>query len=462
MEAYKTNLFGINILNGLADAENLPQALTRPTSQAVTASLDGEKQEEIKEEEEESDSSSSESSGSDDDDEEEESSSDRESSDEEEEPAQVNSGLVASKSGDVTSSKIKGGASTPTGISPPSTPLNTLRQFKNKFAQQISTTQLGSSSSSVSNTPATWSRVTSKASSRNRAHATSARKTKSRQASAASLDFSNNERNTKSLVTDSPNESSGESDVEGLFNDQESDESDDEHPSSLKLSPHTKRPYRIRRFGKRAEPGLNLKRQLWHRAVAAPPPSMNPPIPLASYGMRPVSSSAAQTAATKYLQSSLASNLILAPTPTRMPIVAKGVDLHNFHIYGVFASSAANGTTKLFGISEDSSRPSLITPECAASLIKPLTMLERQGTQAITLAFFDLWLLLLALFGLYKQSVPHLPAVWVSKLAAVVFSTVQVVQIQQFHVNFHRDVVRGSCEEALSELLLHICSLPRH
>lgn len=60
--------------------------------------------------------------------------------------------------------------------------------------------------------------------------------------------------------------------------------------------------------------------------------------------------------------------------------------------------------------------------------------------------------MLLALFGLYQQSVPHLPAVWISKLAAVIFNVLQVVKIQAFHDTFHEDVIEGTCNDTPSRL----------
>lgn len=463
MEAYKSNSFGVSILKGLESSVDVPEtqlqdsrATAAPASVAAASeSIEGdeeESEEDDEEEEEEDDESESESSSSSESSDDEDSdSSDEEDEEEDEEDASSSAAFSLPSFSAKTSAAVQAGTITPTGISPVNSPPNSpsaLPRLKNALATRDPESQL----SSFQSPPPPQFPL-------QRAATT----TLSRRPAQARVQPAF----VSDLYEDSGSDESSGSDSD--LEDVPESESDAEERGH-RLSVRSHRLTRLRRgliarhlvlrslaLSERsaravvpstlassapARSVVNAAPDFNKPGIAALPSGMGAPVPMNADPMTQVKPVEPQ-------ESILSSQSVTQATalPTQLAQLNKRAD---FPVDGVTTSRSENGTVQIFGLAEDSTRPLVVTTECASSLTAPIAMLERQGTQATTLAFFDLWLLLLALFGLYKQSVPHLPAVWISKLAAVIFNVVQTVKIQQFHDKFHSDVVQGSCGDSSS------------
>lgn len=173
-----------------------------------------------------------------------------------------------------------------------------------------------------------------------------------------------------------------------------------------------------------------------------------------------VASEAAQASASAAPSepAALASNRAFeSPIPFDVPsasplLIKRHAKRQSFPVAGVTTNLVANDTIEVSGLGKDpNAEPIEIDRECTDALAIPLLAIERQGVQALALAAFDFWLFLLALFGVYHQSVPHVLATWVSKAAAVGWSGFQVSSVQSFHQIFTENVTQGACAGASGE-----------
>lgn len=186
---------------------------------------------------------------------------------------------------------------------------------------------------------------------------------------------------------------------------------------------------------------------------AAGPAQFDPQLTETGLLLSPAASEAVPASA-----SAPASNIAFEPpvpfaAPSASPLLLKR---HNkrqsFPIAGVSTNLVANDTIEVSGLGKDpDAEPFQIDQQCTDALAMPLLAIEHQGVQALALPAFDFWLFLLALFGVYHQSVPHVLATWVSKAAAVGWSGFQVASIKNFHQTFTEKVTEGACAGASGE-----------
>ncbi|SCV72582.1 BQ2448_4119 [Microbotryum intermedium] len=87
----------------------------------------------------------------------------------------------------------------------------------------------------------------------------------------------------------------------------------------------------------------------------------------------------------------------------------------------------------------------MVSEACATSLNQPIEWILRLKITSVTLASFQLWMLIILGVAWYQASNSHLGAVALSQTLVSIFAIAQVVRTYKFHANFANQILLGPC-----------------
>ncbi|GAA5913454.1 hypothetical protein JCM5296_003637 [Sporobolomyces johnsonii] len=96
------------------------------------------------------------------------------------------------------------------------------------------------------------------------------------------------------------------------------------------------------------------------------------------------------------------------------------------------------------GVKDGQGRTLVVTEACAEAMAKPLLYISRLYIEALSLLFYELWILMLCLSSVWAASTPHLVAVVVARAAGLGFGIYQPTQTASLRRQF-QSIASAAC-----------------
>ncbi|GAA5979822.1 hypothetical protein JCM11641_002704 [Rhodosporidiobolus odoratus] len=102
---------------------------------------------------------------------------------------------------------------------------------------------------------------------------------------------------------------------------------------------------------------------------------------------------------------------------------------------------------QVLGVEDVDGRTLVVSTQCTGAMARPLLFLHRLSLVSLLLILFELWLVGIAVLGVWNGSVPHLIAVTVLRLVLVGWAIASPVSLTHYHDLFH-SLLLSHCAES--------------